>query len=273
MGEYQRKVFISYSWESDEFKQSIWELAGWLYRTSERGIEVISDHLFSVKPPEIGWHRWMEKEISSADIVLVICTPKYRRYFEGYDGEATSGYGVTHEGLIITSKFYDGKGKNEKFYPVIPDDGSIDNIPTIFKTYYNGLKFSSGNQGIYNLILGENPRHNYEVLEDNRNETILNEIRFENEVSMTISQSINNTKTIMNFDIQILIRSYLSLSDLQRCSIIKKLEIDIPNQTLLTPHEKDKVFLSEIKSRNLLRSLWNEINTINPFINSANPFN
>jgi hypothetical protein len=125
----RKKVFISYSWESDEFKQSIWELAGWLHLASSGEIEVISDHLFSVKPPPIGWHRWMEKEIDSADTVLVVCTPKYKIFFEG-DNTAMhgGGYGVTHEGLIITSKFYDGKGINEKFYPVIPENGNIADI-------------------------------------------------------------------------------------------------------------------------------------------------
>jgi hypothetical protein len=122
------------------------------------------------------------------------------------------------------------------------------------------------------LILGENPVHGSGTIKALDNQKVLQEIQFENEVASTISHAIDHTKSAMNTNVQVLIRAYLSLTDLQRFNIIKQTNIVIPKLETLSPHEKDKVFLNSIKDQNLLQSLWEEVNKINPFENEANPF-
>lgn len=272
-----KRVFISYAWESDEFKNSIWELAGWLTAASENMIEVISDHLYSVKPPTEGWHRWMANEVAKADVVLSICSPKYRASFEGDDTDAQGGFGVTHEGLIITARFYETKGSNDKYYPVLPDNGKFEDIPVILRAYNNGLRFPSGNQGIYNLILGENPAHPHGRKKDIKNVAdkldvdARQVVQLEKEIVNEIAKSINTKNTDMNFDVQILIRSFLALSDAEKRSIIKSVDENFEIATG-DPDERDRLFLSKFNDQKLLSELWQAVNNVDPFENPLNPF-
>ncbi|OJW12782.1 toll/interleukin-1 receptor domain-containing protein [Mucilaginibacter sp. 44-25] len=272
-----KRVFISYAWESDEFKQSIWELAGWLTAASENTIEVISDHLYSVRPPTEGWHRWMANEVNKADVVLSVCSPKYVASFEGNNADERGGFGVTHEGLIITARFYETKGNNEKYFPILPDNGNFADIPVILRAYNNNLKFPSGNQGILNLIIGENPSHP----NTNNGDTVKTSIEIDEEAQQTIqlekvivdeiTKTINTINTDMSFDVQILIRSFLALSDAEKISIIKTIFEDfeiVPGD----PDERDRLFLSSFKDPQALSKLWLAVNDVNPFENQLNPF-
>ncbi len=45
--------------------------------------------------------------------------------------------------------------RNEKFFPILPDEGDVAHIPTILKDYWNNHYFLSGNEKIYKLIMGE----------------------------------------------------------------------------------------------------------------------
>jgi len=87
--------------------------------------------------PSEGWPRWMKKRIEEADFVLVVCTEKYSRR---YDGEkAGAGSGATWEGTIITQSLYDTGGKNDKFIPIFFSSSDVGFIPTELRsaTYYN----------------------------------------------------------------------------------------------------------------------------------------
>jgi len=273
-----KRVFMSYAWESEEFKQSVWELAGWLEAASGNRIEVISDHLFSVIPPPDDWHIWMHREITSCDLVLSICTPKYKKAFEGNAFDDEGGFGATHEGLIITAKFYSGKGRNTKYYPILPDGGEITNIPDILSGYFNNtFRFSSGNQHIYNLILGENPVHAGRkakalAAEIAKIDVEAKEaIKLENELVSEIAKSVDTIKTDMSYDLQILVRSYLSLSDSEKDDIIKIVNKDTKIETD-DPDERDKLFLTAIQNKQLLSELWSAVNDVDPFENPVNPF-
>ena len=123
-----KKVFISYSWDSDEHKVQVLTLANGLRKT---GVDVILDRY--EESPKKGWPIWMQESIENAKYVLIICTEKYLNRF--LKKEVTKGKGVTFEGAIITQDLYDFNGENEKFIPVIIKPSDEIYIPKILKSY------------------------------------------------------------------------------------------------------------------------------------------
>jgi hypothetical protein len=101
------KVFISYSWDSEEHKA--WVLA-FANRLRNDGIDTILDqtHLhLGGRTPE-----FMERSIRDSRSVLVICTEGYKQRFDGRKG------GAGYEGHIITADILISAGPN-KFIPVL----------------------------------------------------------------------------------------------------------------------------------------------------------
>lgn len=109
------KVFISYSWDSEEHKERVLDLAD---RLNDEGINCLIDRYANA--PSQGWTRWMHEQIEEADFVLMVFTENYRRRMEG-KAEEGIGQGVTYEGTIITNLlYYDNFIKrNEKFIPIV----------------------------------------------------------------------------------------------------------------------------------------------------------
>ncbi len=101
------RVFISYSWDSEEHRLWVKNLAS---RLRSNGVNVILDewHL------ELGADRtlFMERAIAESDFVLVICTPIY-----GEKGNRRSG-GVGYEATVITSELADDV-ETTKFIPIL----------------------------------------------------------------------------------------------------------------------------------------------------------
>lgn len=278
MSDPKLRVFISYAWESEEFKTSIWTLAGWLENNSGGEIKVITDHLFENRPPEKGWQIWMQNEIEAAHVVLIVCSLKYRKRFQKEDDEELGGAGVTFEGAIITQDLYSSKFRNNKFFPILPDNGSMADIPTILQPYNNNHGFPNGNARILKLIYNDNPTHLTEITNAISNvpvetkngeleETIVKEI-----IEEIAEQEENNEKTMLT-PIQIIVRTFLSLSEISKNSISKNLGIFDPSFNTMYPNDRDKAIFKLIKEQNLLYALWEEINLISPFENNSNPFN
>ena len=72
------RVFISYSHDSPEHSERVCALAD---RLRQDGIESHIDQ-YEPAPPQ-GGPRWMQQQIEHADFVMLVCTPTYRRRFEG----------------------------------------------------------------------------------------------------------------------------------------------------------------------------------------------
>lgn len=105
------KVFISYSWKSEEYKDRVLKLA---IKLRGDGVDVILDrwHL------KYGMNRFffMENNIRNSDRVLILCEEKYT---EKADNKDASGVGI--ETNVITPEVY-GKNDQQKFIPVIMED-------------------------------------------------------------------------------------------------------------------------------------------------------
>jgi len=146
------QVFLSYAHESDEFRQTVRELAEYL---RGQGICVVTDHPYENRAPQNGWRAWMQHCVEDSDLVLVICTPRYRASFEKRDPDLASGFGRTWEAAIITQDLYETKLQNAKYIPVLPDGGAPDDVPVVLRDFSNGLRFPSQQERIFRAIAEE----------------------------------------------------------------------------------------------------------------------
>jgi regulator of sirC expression with transglutaminase-like and TPR domain len=118
------RVFISYSWESEDHKSWVRHLGEKLY---EAGIEARLDQWF-VQPGE-SFTAFMEQEVAAADFVLVVCTPSYAHKSNNRQG------GVGYEQQIVSGQLMSGTARS-KFIPILRkgeyEPGPNSAIPTHF---------------------------------------------------------------------------------------------------------------------------------------------
>ena len=117
-------VFISYSHDSPAHADRVLELSD---RLRAEGVDCILDQ-YEAPPPE-GWPLWMDKNIGSADFVLMICTPTYFRRVMHME-EPGTGLGIKWEGNLIYNRLYRADSNNTQFVPVLFEDCLPEHIPT-----------------------------------------------------------------------------------------------------------------------------------------------
>lgn len=103
------KIFISYSWESDEHKDWIRLLAE---RLTQNGVNVRLDQWHIILGQSLT--QFMEAEVHSCEFVLIVCTKDYCRKSLAREG------GVGYEQQIITGNIVAGKPR-EQFIPIVRD--------------------------------------------------------------------------------------------------------------------------------------------------------
>jgi hypothetical protein len=101
------KVFISYSWEDNNHKAWVKQFADKLI---ENGIDATLDQYDLTLGDRLP--LFMEQSITSADYVMVICTPTYKEKSDTRIG------GVGYEGHIISDELF-SKNNERKFIPII----------------------------------------------------------------------------------------------------------------------------------------------------------
>ena len=142
------RVFISYSHDSEDHREAVLQLAQQL---RGEGVDVHLDRF--VTAPDAGWPRWMMAEVDAADFVLLVCTPTYRRRFEGQEA-AGKGKGATFEGLLAIQHLYDANTRNNKFIPVVFAGVAETDIPLVLRPY---TRYTLPGQfvGLYRHITGQ----------------------------------------------------------------------------------------------------------------------
>jgi hypothetical protein len=101
------RVFISYAWEDNEYRDLVKRLAA---RLRADGINARLDawHLERLTIPE-----FMSREVRHADKIPVLCSPDYRRKVHAMeDGERTTGSGW--EAMLVTSSIWAGIDQRSK---------------------------------------------------------------------------------------------------------------------------------------------------------------
>ena len=101
------RVFISYSWEDNEHKSWVRDLAISLRKD---GVDIILDQWNLSLGDSLT--EFMESSISKSDYVLIICTPNYKMKADKRIG------GVGYEESIITAQAMYGCDKT-KFIPIL----------------------------------------------------------------------------------------------------------------------------------------------------------
>ena len=119
------KVFIHYSNDSPEHEDRVLDLAD---RLREDGTDAEIDQ-YGTSPPD-GWPVWCERQIKSADFVLLVCTETYLRRVDGEEALGI-GHGVLWK-RASCALLYDAGSVSAKFVRLF-SDGSSDHIPTAMK--------------------------------------------------------------------------------------------------------------------------------------------
>lgn len=117
-------VFISYSWDSEEHKKWVLELAN---RLVKEGVNVILD-TYELRPGK-SLTYFVETSIKNADRIVIIFTPNYKLKAEKRAG------GVGYEYSIMNSELYKNQTNNERIIPVLRDGNSTDSIPEFMQQY------------------------------------------------------------------------------------------------------------------------------------------
>ncbi len=140
-------AFISYSHDSAEHVEAVMDLAS---RLRVMGIQTEIDRY--EQAPTDGWPRWMARMIDQADFVLVVCSESYYRRAMGHE-EVGVGLGATYEGTLINQRIYEAGGANQKFLPVILDEGATRWIPDWLRPYtrYN-VSTESQYESMYRVL-------------------------------------------------------------------------------------------------------------------------
>lgn len=123
------RVLVSYTQETPAHKDRCRELAD---RLRGDGIDAWIDQ-YVPAPPE-GWPRWMQQQIAAARFVILVCTPTFRRRFEGTETPGV-GKGATWEGFIATQVLYDNGARNEKLVPVHFEDATEAAVPDVLRAF------------------------------------------------------------------------------------------------------------------------------------------
>jgi hypothetical protein len=142
------RVFVSYSHDSTSHTQRVLALAD---RLRTDGIDVRLDQ-YTSNPPE-GWPRWMQNQLRESDFTLLVCTPTYRRRFDG-DENPDTGKGATWEGMIAQQILYDASALNRKLIPVIFEDGEYEDIPLTLRPFTHH-RLPVGYDDLYRHLTGQ----------------------------------------------------------------------------------------------------------------------
>lgn len=112
------KVFISYSWDNEDHKEWVKNLAE---KLRNDGINAILD-VWELAPGDHVTH-FMEEKIRESKYVLIICTPSYREKSNCRQG------GVGYEDSVMTAEIYQEEN-HRKFIPILAKDSCKDAKPS-----------------------------------------------------------------------------------------------------------------------------------------------
>jgi len=145
------KAFVSYSWDNDEHKNWVADIAA---KLRGDGIETILDQWHLVPGEQLP--EFMEREIRNNDYILIICTPTYK-----VKSDTRSG-GVGYEGDIMTAEVF-AKGNHKKFIPILLQGNWVDSAPSwLLGKYYIDLskkgKYEQGYKDLITTIHGHRPK-------------------------------------------------------------------------------------------------------------------
>ena len=138
-------VFISYSWDDEDHKQWVLNLAD---RLAIDGIDVILDRYFLRAGKSIP--HFVENSINSANKILMIFTPNYKLKADKREG------GVGYEYSIMNIDLYKNQTSNDKIIPVLRSGNMDESIPTFMQQFIHiNISNNANFENSYRDILRE----------------------------------------------------------------------------------------------------------------------
>lgn len=118
------KIFISYSWDDEEHKEWVLNLANELIAN---GVDVLLDR-YELKLGHNLFH-FMEQSLLISNKVLIILTPNYKIKADGRKG------GVGYEYSILNSDLYNKILDNDKYIPVLRRGDTNESVPGFMQQF------------------------------------------------------------------------------------------------------------------------------------------
>lgn len=125
------RVFISYSHDSEEHQQRVWDLADQL---KQEGLSIIIDRDMLPGGPAQGWDIWSWAQVVDADMVLLACTETYCRRYEVNEVPGT-GLGAVCEARTIRQLLFNTGGINQKFRVISFEEDDVAHVPLDLQSY------------------------------------------------------------------------------------------------------------------------------------------
>lgn len=117
-------VFISYSWDSENHKEWVLNLAN---RLRDDGIDVILDRYYLTLGKNLP--HFVETSIARATRIIIVFTPNYKLKADGRSG------GVGYEYSIMNADLYANQTTNEKVIPVLRTGDMEESIPKFMQQF------------------------------------------------------------------------------------------------------------------------------------------
>jgi len=141
-------VFISHDRNEVALHDHVLGLANRLRR---EGVDARID-LYEMGPAE-GWELWRERQLLSADFVIVVCTPSYRRCFEAHDPDKV-GLQVRWEAWFMRRRIHDEPSFAARVLPVLLRDANADAVPELLRGLTRYV-LPNGYEDLYRRITGQ----------------------------------------------------------------------------------------------------------------------
>ena len=152
------KVFISYAHDSVAHQDQVLAFATFLH---DMGIRAVLDTWATNSRQD--WYAWMIEQITEADYVLVVASPRYRSNGDGI-GPQEQHRGIQSEAALMRELVYSNRTRRlPTILPVLLPGHGIDEIP-LFLQPYSATRFQisdfteSGAEELLRVIL-RRPRH------------------------------------------------------------------------------------------------------------------
>ena len=117
-------VFISYSWDNEEHKKWVLNLAD---RLCVDGIDIILDRYYL--KPGTNLPHFVEQNLDKADRIIIIFTQNYKLKADKRTG------GVGYEYSIMNVELYKNQTSNEKIIPILRQGSTEESIPTFMQQF------------------------------------------------------------------------------------------------------------------------------------------
>lgn len=124
------RVFISYAHDSDEHREGVLRFASFL---RAQGIDAVLDTWCEGESQD--WYAWAIRELTGADYVLVVASPRYRQVGDGC-GPQGMHRGVQSEAALLRELIYGNRDRwRQRILPVLLDGHGPDEIPLFLQPH------------------------------------------------------------------------------------------------------------------------------------------